>query len=183
VVSLAGAEGQIAAEEARLIAQIAAGDTGPPVAELYRRHGRRLYRFGLELLGDGRRAEEMVQECFVRLCRDAGRFDVSRGTGGGYLFALARSSAADGGGRPEQADDADQILDSLVVHEALEALSPAHADVLRLAQDEGLTQSQIAARLGLPVGTVKARMFYGMQALLSALTERRALAGRGSHAV
>jgi hypothetical protein len=63
---------------------------------------------------------------------------------GGYLFALARSSAASGGGRPQQADDADQILDSLVAHEALDALSPAHGDVLRLAQDEGLTHSQIA---------------------------------------
>lgn len=183
MVALAGTEGQIAAEEARLVARIAAGDTGAPAAELYRRYGRRLYRFGLELLGDGRLAEEMVQECFVRLCRDAGRFDASQGIGGGYLFALARSSAASGGGRPQQADDADQILDSLVVHEALDALSSAHGDVLRLAQDEGLTQSQIAGRLGLPVGTVKTRMFYGMQVLRSALTERSMLAGRGGHAV
>jgi len=159
------------------------------VAELYRRYGRRLYRFGLELLGDGGLAEEMVQECFVRLCRHAGRFDAGQDIASGYLFALARSSAASGGGRPQQADDADQILDSLVVHEALDGLSPAHRDVLRLAHDEGLTQSQIAGWLGLPVGTVKTRMFYGMQALRSALTERRvltergALAGRGGHAV
>ena len=83
----------------------------------------------------------------------------------------------------QQADDADQILDSLVVREALDALSPAHGDVLRLAQDEGLTQAQIAGRLGLPAGTVRTRMFYGMQVLRSALTERRVLAGRGGHAV
>jgi len=82
VVALAGTEGQIAAEEARLVARIAAGDIGAPAAEFYRRYGRRLYRFGLELLGDGRLAEEMVQECFVRLCRDAGRFDASQGIGG-----------------------------------------------------------------------------------------------------
>jgi DNA-directed RNA polymerase specialized sigma24 family protein len=112
-MALAGAEGQIAAEEARLLARIAAGEVGAPAAELYRRYGRRLYRFGLELLGDGTLAEEMVQECFVRLCRDAGRFDARQGIAGGYLFALARSSVA--GGRPQQADDADQILGMLAV--------------------------------------------------------------------
>jgi RNA polymerase sigma-70 factor, ECF subfamily len=191
VVSLADAESQIAVEEARLVAQIAAGDAGAPVAELYRRYGKRLYRFGMQLLGDSGLAEEMVQECFMRLWRRSGRFDASRGSVGGYLFVIARSSAADIRKRPSsrpllpvdeahippEADDIDQILDSLVVHEALDSLSPAHGEVLRLAQDEGLTQAQIAQRLGLPVGTVKTRMFYGMQALRSALAER------GFHAV
>jgi RNA polymerase sigma-70 factor, ECF subfamily len=181
VTSLAGAADQIAAEEARLVAQIAAGDVAAPVTELYRRYGKRLYRFGLQLTGDSALAEEMVQECFVRLCRDAERFDVGRGSVGGYLFEIARSSIPDGaaGARelPPKAGDADQILDSLIVHEALDTLSPAHGEVLRLARDEGLTQSQIAARLGLPAGTVKTRMFYGMQALRSALAEQ------GSHAL
>lgn len=187
MVSLADAESQIAAEEARLVAQLAAGDTGAAVAELYRRYGKRLYRFGIQLLGDGGLAEEVVQECFTRLLRSAGRFDASQGSVGGYLFAIARSSAADIRKRPssrpllaveETHNPAEaEILDSLVVHEALDALSPAHREVLRLAQDEGLTQAQIAERLGLPVGTVKTRMFYGMQALRSALTER------GFHAV
>ena len=156
-----------------------------------RRYGKRLYRLGVQLLGDSGLAEEMVQECFTRLWRSAGRFDASRGSVGGYLFAIARGSAADIRKRPSskpllpagearhpaQAGDVDQILDSLVVHEALDALSPAHGEVLRLAQAEGLTLAQIAERLGLPVGTVKTRMFYGMQSLRSALTER------GFHAV
>ena len=191
VVSLADAESQIATEEARLVGQMAAGDTGAPVAELYRRYAKRLYRFGMQLLGDSGLAEEMVQECFVRLWRGAGRFDASRGSVASYLFVIARSSAADIRKRPSsrpllpvdeadippKPDDVDQILDSLIVHEALDALSPAHGEVLRLAQHEGLTQSQIAARLGLPLGTVKTRMFYGMQAL------RNALAERGFHAL
>lgn len=186
MVSVADAESQIAAEEARLVAQIAAGDAGAPVAELYRRYGKRLYRFGMQLLGDSGLAEEMVQECFMRLWRGAGRFDASRGSVGGYLFVIARSTAADLRKRPSsrpllpvdeadippKPDDIDQILDSLIVHEALGALSSAHGEVLRLAQAEGLTQSQIAERLGLPVGTVKTRMFYGMQALRGALAER-----------
>ena len=181
MASLAGAADQIAAEEARLVAQIAAGDVAVPVAELYRRYGKRLYRFGLQLLGDSALAGELVRECFVGLCRDAGRFDVGQGSVGGYLFAIARGSIADGaagpGELPPPPGDADQILDSLIAYEALDALSPAHGEVLRLARDEGLTQSQIAARLGLPTGTVKTRMFYAMQAL------RGALAERGSHAL
>lgn len=73
---------------------------------------------------------------------------------------------------PPQADTVDQILDGLIVHEALGTLSPAHLEVLRLAQDQGLTQSQIAERLGVPLGTVKTRMFHGMRALRAALAER-----------
>ncbi len=186
LMSVSDAEGQVAAEEAELVAQMAAGDAGAPVNELYRRYGRRLYRFGVQALGDQGLAEEMVQESFVRLWRGAGRFDAERGSVRAYLFVIARSVAADIRKRPSsrpllpveeahvppQADDVDQILDSLIVREALETLSPAQAEVLRLAQDEGLTQSQIAERLGVPLGTVKTRMFHGLKALRAALVER-----------
>jgi len=73
---------------------------------------------------------------------------------------------------PPLAESVDQIIDGLIVHEALGTLSPAHREVLRLAQDEDLTQSQIAERLGLPLGTVKTRMFHAMRALRGALAER-----------
>jgi RNA polymerase sigma-70 factor, ECF subfamily len=69
-------------------------------------------------------------------------------------------------------DSVDQILDSMIIREAVETLGPGHAEVIRLAQNEGLTQSQIAERLGLPLGTVKTRTFHGMRALRTALTER-----------
>ncbi len=165
---------------------MAAGDVGAPVSELYRRYGRRLYRFGVQVLGNPGLAEEMVQESFVRLWRTAGRFDATRGSVGAYLFVIARSTAADIRKRPSsrpllsvdevhmppQLDSVDQILDSLIVREALDTLSPAHAAVLLLAQGEGLTQSQIAERLGVPLGTVKTRMFHGMRALRTALVER-----------
>jgi RNA polymerase sigma-70 factor, ECF subfamily len=186
LVSLTDAGDQIAAQEAELVAQIAAGDLGAPVTELYRRYARRLYRFGVQALGDSGLAEEMVQECFVKLWRTAGRFDASRGSVGAYLFVIARSVAADIRKRPSsrpllsvdevhippQLDSVDQILDALIVREALDTLSSAHLQVLRLARDEGLTQSQIAERLGLPLGTVKTRMFHGMRALRTALVER-----------
>jgi RNA polymerase sigma-70 factor, ECF subfamily len=185
-MSLVDAEDRGAAEEAELVAQVAAGDIGAPMAELYRRYSKRLYRFGVQVLGNTGLAEEMVQESFVRLWRTAGSFDASRASVGTYLYVIARSTAADIRKRPSsrpllpveeaavppQADSVDQILEGLIVHEALGTLSPAHLEVLRLAHDEGLTQSQIAGRLGVPLGTVKTRMFHGMQALRTALGER-----------
>ena len=178
--------GHIAVEEANLVAQMAAGDVGAPIAELYRRYGRLLYRFGVQMLGDKGLAEEMVQECFVKLWRTSERFDASKASVATYLFVIARSVAADLRKRPSsrqqlefddaflppQPDDIDRLLDALVVHEAFDALSSAHAQVLRLAHHENLTQSEISERLSLPLGTVKTRMFYGMQAMRTALAER-----------
>jgi RNA polymerase sigma-70 factor, ECF subfamily len=185
-VAVTGTEDRIAAEEAGLVAQIAAGDVETPVAELYRKYSRRLYRFGVQALGDSGLAEEMVQECFVRLWRTAERFDATRGSVGVYLFVIARSAAADIRKRPSsrplvpveearvppEPDSVDQILDSMIVREAFETLGEGHARVLRLAQEEGLSQSQIAERLGLPLGTVKTRTFHGIRALRAALAER-----------
>ena len=190
-MSVSDAADRPAAEEADLVAQIAAGDVGAPVAKLYRRYGKRLYRFGVQQLGNEGLAEEMVQETFVRLWRTAGRFDADKASVGTYLYVIARSVAADIRKRPSsrplqpveeadvppQADSVDEIIDSMIVREAIDTLGPAHADVIRLAQEEGLTQSQIAVRLGLPLGTVKTRTFHGMRALRTALVER------GFHAV
>ena len=81
--------------EAGLVAQIAAGNVEGPVAELYRRYGRRLYRFGMRALRNEGLAEEMVQECFVRLWRTAGQYDPRRARVGTYLFVIARSVALD----------------------------------------------------------------------------------------
>jgi RNA polymerase sigma-70 factor, ECF subfamily len=186
MVHIVGMEDRLAREEADLVAQIAAGDIGEPVAELYRRYGGRLYRSGIQLLGDAGLAEELVQDCFVRLWRTAGRFDLSRGTVAAYLFVMARSISADLRKRPSsrplspvddaqlppQPDAADRIVETLMVQDAMESLSPAHREVLMLVNKEGLTQTQIAKRLDLPVGTVKTRLFHGLRALRSALAER-----------
>lgn len=186
-MSVPGAADRLVAEEADLVAQIAAGDGGAPLVELYRRYERRLFRFGVQQLGNNGLAEEMVQETFVRLWRTAaGRFDAEKASVQTYLYVIARSAAADIRKRPSsrpllpvedvdmppQPDTVDQILDSMIVREALESLGSGHAQVIHLAQDEGLTQSQIAERLGLPLGTVKTRMFHGMRAMRVALAER-----------
>jgi RNA polymerase sigma-70 factor, ECF subfamily len=186
LVSMTDAGDRLAGEEADLMAEVAAGNSGAPVAELYRRYGGRLYRLGVRALGDAGLAEEMVQESFVRLWRTAGRFDADRGTVAAYLFVIARSVANDVRKRPSsrplvpveddklppQLDSVDRILESLMVRDALDALSPAHREVLRLVHEDGLTQAQIAERLALPLGTVKTRMFHGLRALRTALTER-----------
>ena len=186
MVAVVGVDDRLARDDADLVAQIAAGDFGEPVAELYRRYGGRLYRLGLQLLGNSGLAEELVQECFVRLWRTAGRFDISRGTVAAYVFVMGRSIAADLRKRPSsrplapveeeqvppQPDNADRIVDTLAVQDALDSLSAAHREVLMLVHGEGLTQAQIAERLGLPLGTVKTRMFHGLRALKTALAER-----------
>ena len=186
---VAGVDDQAAREEAGLVAQVAAGDTGAPMTELYRRYAGRLYRYGLQALGDGGLAEEMVQESFVRLWRTAGRFDPARGSVAAYLIVIGRSVAADVRKRPSsrrleqleealvapQPDSVDQILSGLMVREAVDSLSAAHRQVIMLAE-AGLTQSQIAARVGLPLGTVKTRTFHALRAL------RAALARQGIHA-
>ena len=70
MVSLVDTEDRrLAREEAYLVSQIAAGDIDAPVEELYHRYAARLYRTGLQQLGDGGLAEELVQECFVRHSR------------------------------------------------------------------------------------------------------------------
>ena len=185
-MSLDDAEAHLAAQEAQLVGQIAEGNIEEPMRELYRRYAKNLYRFGLHMLGDEGLAEEMVQESFQRLWRSAGRFDAGRGSVGAFLFVIARSAAADIRKRPSSRlllpvedfqlpplpDNTDQILDSLLLREALDKLSSAHAEVLRLTLEEGFTQAEIAERMGLAVGTVKSRTFNGMRALRSALGER-----------
>jgi RNA polymerase sigma-70 factor, ECF subfamily len=156
----------LADEEAGLVAQIAAGDTGAPMAELYRRYAGRLYRYGLQALGDAGLAEETVQECFVRLWRTA---DVRKRPSSRRCEQLEEALV------PPQPDSVDQILSGLMVREAVDSLSLAHRQVIMLAE-AGLTQSQIAERTGLPLGTVKTRTFHALRAL------RAALAKQGIHA-
>ena len=181
-VSVAGVDDPLAREEADLVA---AGDTDAPLTELYRRYAGRLYRIGMQALGDAGLAEEMVQECFVRLWRTAGRFDPARGSVAAYIIVIGRSVAADVRKRPSsrpleqleetqlppQLDSVDEILSGLIVREALDGLSPAHQQVLMLAET-GLTQSQIATKLGLPLGTVKTRIFHALRALRATLDKR-----------
>jgi RNA polymerase sigma-70 factor, ECF subfamily len=173
-------------EEAVLLGRVAAGDHGEPLAVLYDRYASSLYGLGLRLLGERGMAEELVQETFVRLWRSATRFDPERGSVRTFTFAIARRAAVDllrrSASRPlptweGDTDEAiEEAFDSLVlgldVREALGALAPKHREVLELMLDEDLGRPEIADRLGIPVGTVKTRIFYGLKALRLELEER-----------
>ena len=75
-----GTDGDVVAEEAALLAKVAGGDRGEPLEESFHRYAGRLYALGLGLPGDSGLAEELVQESFVRLWRQAPRFDPARGS-------------------------------------------------------------------------------------------------------
>jgi RNA polymerase sigma-70 factor (ECF subfamily) len=171
--------------EAELLALVAAGDTGEPLRRLYDRYERRLYGFGLRLLGDTGPAEELVQETWLRLWRSAGSFDPDRGTVRALLFTIARRVAVDLWRRPssrahgrELADAgavaarADEVLLAVTVRDAMESLSPAHREVLELVYEQDMTSLAIAKRLGVPHGTVKTRVFHALRAMRRALEER-----------
>lgn len=174
-------------EQAALLERVAAGDVGEPLAGLYRLYGSRLFGFGLRLLGDRGMAEEMVQETFVRLWRSAPRYDPEKGTVKTFVFTIARRVSVDllrrsasrplaSSGESLEAEPADGDFDALVlsldVRDAIEALPGKHRTVLELMLDEDLSQQDMAERLGIPLGTVKTRSFYGMRALRLELEER-----------
>jgi RNA polymerase sigma-70 factor (ECF subfamily) len=156
--------------EIGLIAKIAARNDDDAARRLYRKYRMELFRFGVHVLHDQGLAEEMVQETFIRFCRRAGSYDASRGPVRGWLFTMAKSAAIDIARRPSsrpflpvedfqlppQYDSVDEALTVFTVDQALDKLPSIYAEVMRLVRD-GFTQSEIAGRLGIPVGTVKSR--------------------------
>lgn len=161
---------------------------------LYRRHGTTLYRLGLRLLRDEGMAEELVQDTFVRVWRSASRFDPGRSSARTFIVMIAHGSAAElrrrAASRPLNVAPADeierrsgaaplepldQVLLGMTVSDALDDLSDAHGEVLRLHYEEDLTQRQIADRLQVPLGTVKTRTFHALRALRLALGDRGSL--------
>jgi RNA polymerase sigma-70 factor (ECF subfamily) len=176
-------------DDAKLIARVAGGDHGHPLEELYDRYAGRLHGLGLRLLGDPGLAEELVQETFVRLWQSAGRYDPQRGSVPSYVFTIARRLAIDLWRRPsskpftdlgevdrgpdqDPGDLVDQLLVGLNVRDALASLPEGQREVLELLYLQDLTQRQVAERLGVPLGTVKTRAFYGLRTLKEALRQR-----------
>ena len=154
-------------------------------------HGDALYAWARGRFEDRRDAEEVVAETLVRAWRRHDQYDPDRGSERSWVFGIVKNAAADHfrrnrrhlravAGSGEATDSPfeasfDQAAESSLVREALMRLSQPHREVLVQAHFGGFTVSEIAGRLGVPPGTVKSRLFYGMRALRSALEERGVL--------
>jgi RNA polymerase sigma-70 factor, ECF subfamily len=162
-----------------LLERIAAGDQAA-LGELYDIFAPLVNGLALRIVRDTADAEDVVQEVFVQIWRQAARYDAARGTPEAWLCTMARTRALDrlrrrASRREETEDQAPPPTDvprneeRLAVREALQVLSPDQRRALELAYYEGLTQTEIAARLGEPLGTVKTRIRSAMIRLRDAL--------------
>lgn len=176
--------------DVELLHAVARGDEGA-LARLYDQY--RVILFGLlvRILNSREEAEDVLQEVFLQVWRRARDFDEGRGRPFTWLVTLARSRAIDRirqlGARQRLADSAaqntpdeasDAAADTLhseqreILARALAALPEEQRRTLNLAYFEGLTQSEIAEKLGTPLGTVKTRMRSGMIKLRELLGEQ-----------
>ena len=158
--------------DAELIGLVAAGDHGA-FEELHRRYARPVLGIALRRMGDRGRAEDATQDTFASLWRSAGRFDPTRGKATSWLFTVARNAIVDGlrrrpeptvddppeipepGPGPDEAAESEWV--SWRVHRALETLPDQERTLVELAYWSGLSQSEIADHVGIPLGTVKTR--------------------------
>jgi RNA polymerase sigma-70 factor (ECF subfamily) len=138
--------------------------------------------------GDQSRAEDIVQETFIKACRHPEALDPRRGSPRPWLFTVARHVAVDAhrarAARPPEVgdaplallaapdDDIERALDAWLVAEALQSLNEKHREVLLLTYYRQRSVSETAAVLGVPEGTVKSRAYYALRALKVALAER-----------
>ena len=159
------------ASDAALIRRIGAGDR-EAFERLYSRYARAVFGLALRRLGDRDRAEEAVQETFASVWRSARSYRPERGPGGPWLYAIARNAIVDRfrarreplAEAPETAaveagpdERAESGWVAWRVHRALEELPEHERTVIELAYWSGLSQSEVAAFLDVPLGTVKTR--------------------------
>lgn len=154
----------------------------------YEAHGAELYRFARRALGDAGQAEDAVQEAFVRAWRASSRYDPARASQRTWLFAILRNVVIDQvrarrsrptlaldhdsperGADTDGGDAIDQVLTAWQVEAVLETLAEDQRRVLVEVHWRGRPYAEVAAELGVPEGTVKSRVYYGLRAMRSAL--------------
>jgi RNA polymerase sigma-70 factor (ECF subfamily) len=139
---------------------------------LYHRYVRSIFGLALRRLRDRSRAEDAVQETFAAIWRSAASYKPERGPAAPWLYAIARNAIVDrfrsqvdttaevpdlDSGEPGPADRAESSYVSWRVHRALEELPPREREVVELAYWSGMSQSEVADYLNIPLGTVKTR--------------------------
>ncbi len=176
-------------DDRALVARVTEGDGGALEA-LYGRYGRPCYSLARRILGDDQLAQDVVQEVFLTLWRDAARFDPARGGFSSWLLSMTHHKAVDSVRREEnlrkRRTTADILEDREVdgprvhdevwstlrrerVREALATLPEPQREALVLAYFGGYTQREIAGLTDTPLGTVKTRMLAGMRRLKDGL--------------
>lgn len=173
-----------AADDASLVARLAAGDA-LALEALYDRYNRVVYSFAIRMLADVSSAEELTQEVFLRLWRQGGSYQQGRGAFLTWLLSITHNMAIDEIRRRKRRpliqdgdeDDALYLIPDLksdveaeawlsslqtLVRDALAEIPEPQRLAIELAYFQGLTQREIADRLGEPLGTIKTRMRLGL---------------------
>jgi RNA polymerase sigma-70 factor (ECF subfamily) len=177
-------------EALELILRMAQGDR-TALEGLYDRYAQLVFNVAVRILRNHADAEEVVQEVFWQAWRQAGRYEPARGAPWAWLVTLTRARAIDAfrarGPHRRRVElplslvatdpvvpPAEQLAEKQLVTGALDGLAATQRELLELAYYEGLTQTEIAARTGVPLGTVKTRLRAGLGRL------RDSLLGKGS---
>jgi RNA polymerase sigma-70 factor, ECF subfamily len=169
--------------------RLVGGDLGA-LDRLYEQYGAMAFSIAYRITGDRSAAEDVVQEAFLGAWRNAARYVDARGSVRTWLLSIVHHRAIDAirrrrptvelpdaeGGLPDTLTlpdtwkDVELRLDRESVREALRSISDVQREAIELAYFGGLTQTEIAARTGAPLGTVKGRLRLGLQGLRAALT-------------
>jgi RNA polymerase sigma-70 factor, ECF subfamily len=159
--------------------------------ELYRRYARAMYGVAGRLIGDRARSEDVVQEAFTNAWRAAAGYRRERGPARAWLFAIARNAAIDArrsratashsqvpdlpDTEPGPDELASAAAEAFGVHAAVDGLPDHERRVIELAYFDELSQSEIAAQLGAPLGTVKTHTRRALARLADRLAQERVL--------
>lgn len=170
------------------------GEKDPEAFEVfYDRHGGVAYSLAYRIVGEKGAAEDVTQEAFISIWRSGARFDRARGSVRSWMLSIVRNRAIDAlrsraGKAPKLTFDDDAALEQRPAEEltdeeamqhetakevrgALGTLPGEQAKVIQMAYFGGFSQSEIAAMLGVPLGTVKGRMRLGMEKIRGELAE------------
>ena len=172
-----------------LVALVARGDEDA-LAELYDRMGRVAFGLAFRVLRDERHAEDAVQEAFLVVWRTASSFRAERAKASTWILTLVHRRAVDLvrreerrraepladepnlGGEAEATEEAAWLrFERERVQSALKQLPDTQREAIELAYYGGFTQSELAERLGVPLGTIKSRMFAGLARLRELLDD------------
>jgi len=159
---------------------------------LHDEHARPLWRYVMSLTGDAAQSDDIVQETLLRAWRKPAVLDQREASARAWLFTVARNLVIDEARsarrrhetptapetmtdtlpQPVAADETERMLDAWLIGDALAGLSAEHRTVIVEAYYGGRSVAEIAVVLGIPEGTVKSRMHYGLRALRLALQEK-----------